>query len=107
MDSLRQDLRVAARTIARSPGFALTAIVALALGIGASTAIFSIADALILRPAPFRDADRLVVFWEENAAQGARYNEVAPVQFRAVADRSRSFEQIAAYDYGGATLTGS
>ncbi len=107
MDTLRQDLRIAARALRNSPGFALTAILAIALGIGANTAIFSIVDTLILRPPPFEDAKRLAVFWAENPQQGARYNEVSPADVRAVRERSRSFEAIAAYDFGGAVLTGT
>jgi putative ABC transport system permease protein len=107
MDALRQDLRFAGRALRKSPGFTITAMLALALGIGGNSAIFSIADALILKPPPFAHADRLVVFWRENAQQGARYNEVAPSDIRAVRERSKAFEALAAWDFRGAVLTGN
>ena len=60
-----KELRYAARTISRSPVFAITAIVTIALGIGASTAIFSVADAVLLRPLPYKNPDRLVLGWQD------------------------------------------
>lgn len=107
MEHLKLDLRYAARTFRASPGFALTAIIAVALGIGANTTIFSIVDTMLFRLPPYDDADRLVVFWEENPVQGARYNEVAPLSISPIRERARGLEQVAVYDYRSVTLTGS
>lgn len=63
-DLLRQDLRYAIRALRRSPGFAVTALLLVALGVGANTAAFSVADFVLLRPLPFPGADRLVKIWE-------------------------------------------
>ena len=63
-DILAQDLRYSARTLGRSPGFAITALVVVSLGVGATTAAFSLTDFVLVRPLPFPDTDRLVKVWE-------------------------------------------
>ncbi len=77
MGTLLQDFRHALRMLGKSPGFTVIAAVALALGIGANTAIFSVIDALLLRPLSFEDLDRLVEVWESLPKSGDR-DEVSP-----------------------------
>ena len=91
-DILQQDLRYSARTLARSPGFALTAILVTALGIGANTAAFSVADFVLIRPLPYRDADRLVKIWEAPVDGSNGRNEVSPALYKEWTSTTRSFE---------------
>jgi predicted permease len=100
MHNFIQDLRYSARSIARSPGFAILAIVALALGIGANTAIFSVVNGVLLRPLAYADPGRLVVILHEGKFP------VSPADYLDWRKQSRSFEQIAAAQVWGATLTG-
>jgi|CZKS01.1.fsa_nt_gi putative ABC transport system permease protein len=100
------DLRFAIRLLWKSPGFTTVAIIALALGIGANTAIFSLVNSVLLRPLPFRDSSRLAIFWETDPAQG--FNRQGPsgpnyIDFR---DQSKSFEDMALSEQGTATVTG-
>ncbi len=95
-DDLRQDLRYAARTLSRSPGFALAAMLTLALGIGANTAIFSTIDEALLRPLPLPAADRLADIYTYNKATRAYVSSSYP-DYEDFAQRSRSFQQISAY----------
>ena len=88
----------------RQPLLALAAIVSLGLGIGANTAIFSVLNAVVLRPLPFADADRLVVAWETSAENSTRW--VAPANFLDWARDARSFTSLAAFDSFAANLTG-
>jgi putative ABC transport system permease protein len=81
MDGLLQDLRFGARTLVRSPGFTAAAILALGLGIGASTAVFSVLDGVVLRPLPYEDPSRLVVFWDANPGGGLAHEPLSPVNF--------------------------
>ncbi|HEU4474530.1 MAG TPA: hypothetical protein VFR72_06805, partial [Gemmatimonadales bacterium] len=69
-DLLRQDLRHAVRSLARTPGFALTVVLVVALGIGANTAAFSLADFVLFRPLPFHEPDRLVKLWQATPGYG-------------------------------------
>jgi predicted permease len=104
-DILRADLRHTVRVLRRSPGFAITAAAVVALGVGANTAAFSVADFVLIRPLPFPHPDRLVKLWE--SSPGGGYNELSPAELRDWQQRSRSFDGMGAY-FGSATnLTGS
>jgi hypothetical protein len=95
-----QDLRYAFRTLIKQPGFTLIAIVTLALGIGANTAIFSVVNAVLLRPLPFRESDRLVMIWHHGAAAaGGDRTPLAVADLLDLRAQSHSFEGIAAIQY--------
>src|ERR1700716_2748951 len=100
------DLRYGVRALRRSPGFALGAVLVLALGIGANTAIFSIVDAVLLRPLPYQDAARLMQVWHVPPAKnfpGLTFFSVSPANYLDWQRQSASFEGMAAY--GGRTFT--
>jgi len=105
MDTLVQDLRFAGRSLARHPGFALTALITLALGIGATTAMFSVVNAVLLRPLPFADPDRLVTINNFYAKTGSRSTTVSAPDFHDWEAQARSFEAIAYYRGGLASVT--
>ena len=89
-----QDLRFAARSFLRAPRFTVPAVVALALGIGATSAIFSVVRGVLLEPLPYRNPERIVSIWEGNAARNRSRNVVAPANFVAWKERNRSFEYL-------------
>ena len=89
------DLRYALRKLAKAPAFAAIAILTLALGIGANTAIFSVVNAVLLRPLPFAEPDRLVWMWG-NIRNGGNRASVAPLDFLDYREQNKSFEQLAA-----------
>ncbi|MBV8866390.1 MAG: ABC transporter permease, partial [Acidobacteriaceae bacterium] len=96
---LIQDLRFTVRQLSKRPGFTLTAILVLALGIGANTAIFSLVDAFLLRPLPYKDPGSLTALFERDPVGppgNDPYNEVAPGNFLDWQKQSRSFVQMAA-----------
>jgi putative ABC transport system permease protein len=95
IDELVQNLRYAIRVIRRNPGFATAATLTIALGIGASTAIFSVVHGVLLRPLPYADPDRLVVLWEQNLGHGSDRNVVSVPTFEAWRTRTRSFDGMA------------
>jgi putative ABC transport system permease protein len=98
MDTLLQDLRYAFRTLGKNPGFAAVAVLALALGIGANTAIFSVVNAVLLRPLPFPDPDRLTMVYSFNPAKGFPRFPVSVPDFIDWRGQSRLFEGMAAVD---------
>ena len=105
-DVLRQDLQYAARTLTRAPGFALTAIVVTALGIGANTAAFSVADFVLLRALPYADADRLVKIWQARDGVQRAQNQVSAPLYKEWKTSSRSFESMGAYFNNAINLVG-
>ncbi len=96
MDTLLADLRYALRTLRRSPGFTAVAVLTLALGIGANTAIFSVVNAVLLRPLPFHDPDRLVLLWERSPQ--LEFMAVAYPDFVDWREQSRAFEDVAVFN---------
>ena len=105
MDTLFQDVRFGWRQLRRTPGFTAAAVLALALGIGATTAIFSVLDRVVLRPLPYPDADRLTMLWEVNDAKGLTHERISPVNFGDYRALSQVFEDGAAWWYPQLTLT--
>jgi putative ABC transport system permease protein len=100
------DLRYGARMLAKAPAFTAVALLTLALGIGAATAIFSVVDTVLLKPLPFRDAERLLVIWEKNVSQNLDQTFVSPADFLAWQQQSRAVEPMAALQDMRINLTG-
>ncbi len=103
---LWQDLLYARRMIRRNPGFTMTAALTIALGIGANTAIFSVVNAVLLKPLPYHDPDRLVIVWERNTPIGKERDPVAAPNFIDWREQNSTFEDLGAFRFRGFTLTG-
>jgi putative ABC transport system permease protein len=105
LENYWQDLRHAIRGLRRNPGFAATAILSLALGIGASVAIFTLADNLLLQPLPYRQPDRLMMVWETNLKRPAQMrNVVSPADYRDWKAQNTVFENMAVFADGRAAF---
>jgi predicted permease len=105
--TLRQDLRFAVRMLRKSPGFTVVALLTLALGIAANTAIFSVVNTVLLRPLPYKDADRLVSVWGENKPKGYDLDLVSSLDYADWKAQSHSFENMGAATDAMYTLTGA
>jgi predicted permease len=105
-EHLCQDIHFGLRILRRNPGFTAVAVLTLALGIGANTAIFSLIHAVLLRPLPFPQPDRLVRIWERRAASRDANFPVSGHEFAAWREQSHVFERMALFDTGALTLTG-
>ena len=110
LDRLLRNTRQGARRLRRSPGFAVTAVLVVALGIGATTSLFTIVRSVLLRPLPFKDPGRLVMIYEHFRNQpvgtGDGYNVVAPADFLDWQQKTHSFVGMAAWRYSNSDLTG-
>jgi len=104
-ETVVQDVRYGARMLAKHRAFTAVAVITLALGIGANTAIFSVVNELLLRPLPYRDAERIAMLWEVTP-QGRRQNTTSRANFRAWRDQNSSFTQMAAFTDQRFNLTG-
>ena len=105
METLWKDVRFAIRLLSKNPAFTSVALAALVLGIGANTAIFSVVNAVLLRPLPFKDAERLVILLEYSPRTG-KPNVINPQNFKDWERRNRSFEKMAAYIDSTINVTG-
>ena len=106
MNGLIQDLRYALRQLRKSPAFTLFAGAALALGIAATTAVFSVTDAVLLRPLSYHDPSRLVMIWQDDSNFGFPRNNPTPVAFTQWKERNRVFEDMAALRHDSLNLIG-
>jgi len=105
MDHLLQDIRFGWRMLRRTPGFTIAAVVALALGVGATTAIFTVLDRVVLRPLPYADPDRLVMVWDTNDAKALTHERISPVTFGDYRGLTQVFQDAAGWWYPQVNLT--
>lgn len=106
MDQLINDIRYGLRGLWKRPGFTAVAVMTLALGIGANAAIFSVVNAVLLRPLQFKDPERLVIVWEDAAFAGFPHNTPAPANYVDWKNQAQSFEDMAATHESSMNLTG-
>jgi putative ABC transport system permease protein len=106
LEALWQDFRYGTRMLLKQPGFTLIAVLTLSLGIGANTAIFSVVDAVLLRPLPYRDPDRLVRLWSTFESVGVPFSGSAMPDYLEWRDRNQVFADLGAFYYGSFNLTG-
>ena len=105
MEVLFKDIRYALRGLLKRPGFTAIVVLTLALGIATNTAIFSVVNAVLLRPLPYPDPDQIVMIWQKLEMRGFDRMSVSPEEFAGYRDRNHSFSAIAAYSFGGRDLT--
>ncbi|MBI4472713.1 MAG: ABC transporter permease [Acidobacteria bacterium] len=105
-DVLRQDTRFAVRILLKSPGFSVAAVMTLALAIGANTAIYSVVEAVLLRPLPYQEPERLVMLWTEIPSQGVHEETTSYGNYEDWRARNRVFEDLAVFDPFSSTLAG-
>ena len=105
MDTLLQDIRFGWRLLRRSPGFTIAAVLALALGVGATTAVFTLLDRVVLSPLPYPDPDRLTMVWETIESKSLTHMRLSPVNFMDYRGLSQAFEDAAAWWYPQLNLT--
>src|ERR1044072_4886111 len=105
MRTLLKDLRYAARVLRKSPGFTLVAVVAVALGVGANTAIFSVVNAVLLKPLAYKDPQQLVLL-QHNYKKLDLKATVAPAGYAYYRDNAKSFSDVAAFTGFSANMTG-
>jgi len=106
METFWQDVKYGVRTLVKSPGFALVAVLTLALGIGANTAIFSVTNAVLFRPLPYTDPDRITMVWMDNRPMGMKEDIASWPNYTDWRDRNRSFEHMAGMRTTASNLTG-
>ena len=106
MFTLFSDLRYSSRTLRKMPGFSIVAVLVLALGIGANTAIFSVVNSVLLRPLPYPGADRLAMIWETDLKDGIQREGASAPNFLDWKEQSQSFEDMELFEVGTGTLTG-
>ena len=102
-----KEIQFALRGLLKRPAFTAIAVLTLALGIGANTAIFSVVNAVLLRPLPLKDPDRLMTFWHSAPAKGLRHLDLNDALFAYYRERTHTFESLAAYEGGEVALTGN
>jgi predicted permease len=106
LESVWRDLRYGTRTLLRTPGFSVTAIMVMALGIGATTSLFTVVRSVLLRPLPFRDPDKLVMLYERFRQQPDSYNVVAPADFRDWRAQTHGFQDMGAWRWWAGHISG-
>src|ERR1051325_8902315 len=97
---MMKDIRFALRGLLKRPAFTAIAVLTLALGIGANTAIFSVVNAVLLQPLPLKDPDPLMTFWHSAPAKGLRHLDLNDALFAYYRERTKTFESLAAYEGG-------
>src|SRR5580698_4829138 len=105
MDAFVKDLKHSARMFLRTPGFTIAAVAALALGIAADTAIFSVVNTVLLKPFGYPDSGRIMMF-QNTFPQGVRSGSASPTEFNWWRQQTQVFQDIAAYDFNLANWTG-
>src|ERR1700756_1475982 len=106
MNSLLKDMAFTIRGLARSPGFTLAAVLSLMIGIGANTTIFSVTSALLFRPLPYKDADRLVILWNRSPGLNVAQDWFSPGQYLDIKADNTVFDNVAATIESSYNVTG-